>query len=162
GGAEPLLESLRRLRGVGAGFERDDLHLEPCSDCGLHAPERRVLAGRVAVEAEPDPPAQARELPQLLARPRRPHRGADGLETGRAQLFHREPLLTGLVGERVPARSEAEPILAADLLSEPAPAQVRAGGAARDRIPETSLVVAGRLLEQGQEPLTPASLRVSL
>ena len=54
----------------------------------LHAAERRLLAGRVGVEAEVEALRQPRELPQMMLGQRRSHRRDDRLEPGLPQRDH--------------------------------------------------------------------------
>src|SRR6188472_1896021 len=62
---QPLAERGRIVRGVRSRRQWHDPHGETVPHRELHSPERRVLAGRVRVEAEEEPLRQTRELPQL-------------------------------------------------------------------------------------------------
>ncbi len=77
---ESLLERAGIVGGIVPRRQRNDVHLEPALGRELHAAQRRVLAGRVGVEAEVQPVGQARELPQLVLGQRRPHRRHHRLE----------------------------------------------------------------------------------
>src|SRR5262249_42236205 len=57
---------------------------------------------------------------------------------------------------------EAEPVLAAHLLAEPAALEVGARRLAARRLPEVALVERGRLLEQREQALAPAARGVLL
>ncbi len=80
-------------------------------------------------------------------------------EPGPAQLVEREPLLLGLRREPAPRR-EPEPELARDLLPEPTSGEVLAHRSARVPFPEQALEVRGGRLEQREQPLALAPLRL--
>ena len=88
GASQPILEALGRVGRVLAARERDDLDVEALRRRELHPAQRRVLPGRVRVEAEVELLRQPPELAQLLLGQRRPHRGDDRLEAGLPQRDH--------------------------------------------------------------------------
>ena len=88
GAAEQLVELAGEVGRVRPGRQRHDAHVEALRGRELHPAQRRRLAGRVAVEAEPGLVRQARELLQLPLGERRPHRRDDRLEPGLAQREH--------------------------------------------------------------------------
>ena len=93
GRGEVRLEAVRVVGRVGALRQRHDPDLEALGQGELHPAQRRLLAGRVRVEAEEQALRQPRQLPQLPLRQRRPHRGHDGLEPRLPQGDHvRVPL----------------------------------------------------------------------
>jgi hypothetical protein len=63
----------RHVGGVLARRQRDDPQLQPPPGRHSRGTEHRALAGGVGVEREQDLRRQARELPDLLVRERRPH-----------------------------------------------------------------------------------------
>ena len=85
GAAEPVLELLGIVGGIGVRRQRDDADVESLRSGELHPAKRRRLAGRVAVEAEPELVRQPRELLQLPLGERGAHRGHDGLVAGLPQ-----------------------------------------------------------------------------
>ena len=90
---ETLLEAGRQVGGVGIRRQRDHLDHEPLLRRQLHAAQGRRLAGRVAVEAEPDVARQPRELPQVPVGERGAHRRDDRLDPFLAERDHvRVPL----------------------------------------------------------------------
>src|SRR5215218_1113241 len=64
--AEARLEARRIVRGILPLGEGDDLHVESALQRELHPAQRRLLTGRVGVEAEKKPLRQTDELLQLL------------------------------------------------------------------------------------------------
>src|SRR6185503_17892652 len=83
-------------------------------------------------------------------------------EPGGRELSRSEAFLARLSRQRLAARREAEPVLVADLLAEGAARQVLACRCAGCGIPEVALVEARGLLEQCEQALAPAPLRVLL
>ena len=77
-------------------------------------------------------------------------------EAGRAELLARVALLAGLPRDDVTAGGEPEAELAADPVVEVSTCKVVADRLPRRRLPEVALVEARGVLEQGQQPLTPA------
>ena len=132
---QPLLEPVRRVGGVLAARQRDDLHVEPLCGCELHPAERRILPRRVGVEAEVDPSRQPSELAQLTLRQRRPHRGDDRLESRLPERDHVGVALHDrsavLLGDRRPR--EVEPVQDRALVEEIALGRVHVLPAQRDR-----------------------------
>ena len=86
--AEQLVELAGEVGRVAPGRQRHDADVEPLRRRELHPAQRRRLAGRVAVEAEPRLVRQARELLQLPLGERGAHRGDDRLEPGLVQREH--------------------------------------------------------------------------
>jgi hypothetical protein len=82
-------------------------------------------------------------------------------EAGARELGRAEALITRLPRQRRAAGGEPKPVVAADLLPQPALTQVLACGLSRRGVPEVALVEARRLLEQRQEPLASAPRRVA-
>src|SRR6476646_8089098 len=62
---EPLLESRRVVGRVLAARQGDDSNLEPLRHRQLHSAQRRLLAGRIRVEAQEEPLREPLELAQL-------------------------------------------------------------------------------------------------
>jgi hypothetical protein len=62
GAGEALLETVRSIRRVLTGGQRDDLDLEPLRRGELHAAQRCLLAGSVGVEAQEEALAETAEL----------------------------------------------------------------------------------------------------
>ena len=75
-----MLEAVGRIGGILSRRQHDDADLEALAVRPLHAAQRRLLAGRIGVEAEVQPLGQPRELPEVLLGQRRAHRGDDRLE----------------------------------------------------------------------------------
>src|SRR6266540_6260639 len=91
--AEPLLESFGEVGRIEPGGKCDDADVESLRGRELHAPQRRRLAGGVAVEAEPHARRQPPELLQLSLGQRGSHRGDHWLDPSLAQREHvRVPL----------------------------------------------------------------------
>src|SRR6476620_8843742 len=102
---EPLPERVGIVRGIGSRRQRHDPHCEPVANRELHPTHRRVLAGRVGVEAEEEPLRQPGELAQLRLGERRAHRRNHRRE---ARLAQREDVRVPLDDDR--------PVLARDRL----------------------------------------------
>src|SRR5207247_11381410 len=74
----------------------------------------------------------------------------------------RETPLPRLAGGRRPSGSKTEPVLAADVLAEPASHQVVTGERAGLRVPEVALVERGCRVEQLEQPFAAAASRILL
>ena len=85
---EPLLEAVGRIGRILPRREHDDADLEALAVRPLHAAQRRILAGRVGVEAEIQTLRQPRELAEMVLGQRRSHRGDDRLEPCLPQRDH--------------------------------------------------------------------------
>ena len=86
--AEPLLEAGRSIGRILARRQHDDADLEPLALRALHAAERRLLPGRVGVEAEVEALRQPAELAQVVLGESRAHRRDDRLEPRLPQRDH--------------------------------------------------------------------------
>ena len=88
GTTQSLREPVGRIGGILPRRQRHDLHVEALRDRELHPAKRRVLSGRVGVEAEEEAPREPPELVELVLGERRAHRRDDRLEPRLAQGDH--------------------------------------------------------------------------